>query len=179
MIIANVRLDWCFVFKTNQKGKYGVTLMLPKGSAQETLVKDAIEKAKADGVAKNMFTMAQTKGTTFKGCIHDGDAEFESGDRPAHYKGHSYINCTNKEQPGVLGPNGQRILDSSPFFSGWYVTADVAIRPFNNESRGVGAYIHNLMFVKEGDRLDGRVSAENAFADFITSDPEQGAENMQ
>ena len=170
MVIDNVRVDWLNVFQPGSKGKYGVAIMLPKGSPQEAKVLEAIERAKAAGIAKNMFTAAQAKAISFKGCIHDGDAEFETGERAAHYKAHSYINANNKEKPGIVDPRGQKVIDPSPYFSGWYAHVDVNFAPFNNESKGIGCYINHIMFYKPGERLDGRTAVEDAFKGFVPED---------
>jgi hypothetical protein len=174
MIIENVRVDWLSVFQPGNKGKYGVAILLPKGSPVEAQVKDAIAKAKVAAIAKGKYTEAQTKSASFKGCIHDGDAEYEAGERSKEYIGHSYINANNKDKPGIVNKAGRKILDSEPYYSGWYCTLDVNFSGFNNESKGVGAYLNHIMFVRPGERLDGRQSAEEAFKNYVSEDETDG-----
>ena len=85
----------------------------------------------------------------------------------------NFFNCTSPNQPGIVGPDNQPILDKSTLYSGCICTLDINIAPFFNKehnSRGIGAYLNNLMLVKEGDRLDGRQSAEDAFAGIKVDD---------
>jgi hypothetical protein len=48
---------------------------------------------------------------------------------------------------------------------------DVGFFPFSRDgNRGIGCGLNNVMFVKEGERLDGRQSAEQAFAGMRVED---------
>lgn len=173
MIIKDVRIDWCFLAEAGKQGKYGCTILLPKGSKQEAQVKEAIERAIESGIANNKFTAAHTKSATFKRCIRDGDAEIESEGRPGHYKDMCFINASNGNQPGLVDESLQPIMDPNKFYSGCYCNVDINIAPFyhgESGSRGVGAYIQNAMFVRDGERLDGRQSAEDAFAGLEVAD---------
>lgn len=164
MIIQNVRVDWLFVWETGNKGKYGACIMLPKGSPQEKQAKDAVAKEITKGVAAGKFTEAQARSKNFKGCIRDGDQEIIDEDRPAHYAGHSFFNASNASQPGIVGPDTAPLMDQNLLYSGCFCNVDINFAPFNVESKGVGAYLQHIMLVKEGERLDGRQSAEAAFA---------------
>lgn len=170
MILSNVRIDWLFAFEPNKKGKYGCAILLPKGSDVEKQVNAEIEKARLAGISKNMYTEAQTKASSFKKCIHDGDAEYETGERGAHYKGFSYINANATSAPGIVGPDTKPLMDRKALFSGCYVNVDINFYPFNKESRGVGCGLNNIMLLREGERLDGRQSAEQAFAGFASAE---------
>ena len=57
-------------------------------------------------------------------------------------------------------------MDPQRLYSGCYVNVDVNLYAYNHPKggRGVGAGLNHIMLVREGDRLDGRVSAEEAFA---------------
>lgn len=168
MIITNVRVDWVFVWEPGNKGKYGVCVLLPKGSKQEKEVIAAIDQAKLKGIQTNKFSDAETKKASFKKCLRDGDEEIETEGRPAHYKGMSFFNANNTSQPGIVGPDTKPLMDRDRLYSGCYVNIDVNFAPFANESKGVGAYINHIMLVREGERLDGRQSAEEAFAGLAT-----------
>ena len=175
MIFDNVRIDWCFCFEPGGKGKYGVCVMLPKGSKQHKQAQEGVDKAIKAGIANGKFTEAQTKSTSFKKCLRDGDEEFATGERPVHYKGHMFFNANNAKQPGIVGPDAKPLMDANQLYSGCFSHVDVGFYPFNNESKGVGAGLNNIMKYKDGERLDGRQSAEEAFAGFATED----ADNLQ
>lgn len=170
MIIKDVRVDWLFVFERSKKDKYSVCVMLPKDHPQLKDVEAAIEKAKQDGIEKNKFTAAQTKASSFKSCIRDGDEEYATGERPAHYVGHKFFNANNKDQPGIVGPDMNPLMDKNQLFSGCYCHVDVNFYPYTHPEggKGIGAGFNNIMLVREGERLDGRQSAEQAFAGLET-----------
>jgi len=164
MVIKNVLVDWLFCFEPGQKGKYGVAILIDKNDPQITLLQAAIDQAMAKGIAKNMFTKQQTQSSAFKKCLRDGDVEMETEGRPAHYKGKMFFNANNKDQPGIVGPKAEPLMDRNRLYSGCICHVDVNFYPFNKESKGVGCGFNNIMLVKEGERLDGRTSAEDAFS---------------
>lgn len=178
MVIKNVRVDWLFCFEPGQKGKYGVCVLVPKGSPQHKQIADAVDAAKAKGIAANKFTKAQTQSSAFKPCLRDGDVEIETEGRPAHYKGMMFFNANNKDQPGIVGPKAEPLMDRNRLYSGCICHVDVNFFPYNNESKGIGAGFNNIMLVSEGERLDGRTTAEDAFAGLVEA-PADADNSMQ
>ena len=91
------------------------------------------------------------------------------------YKGKFFVNCSSDTPPGVVGPAGKPLMDQASLFSGCVVRADINAFPYKNANNGVGWGLNNVMLVREGDRLDGRQKAEDAFAGFAkdeeASDP--------
>lgn len=170
MILENVRCDWVFIWEANKKGKFGVCAMLPKDSKVYKQVEKRVAEARAEGIAKNKFTEKDVERNTFMKGLRDGDDPGEG--RGDHYKGHGFMNGNNPNQPGIVGSNGQKLMDASVGYSGCYFNLDVSIYPYAHPEggKGVAMALNNIMFVKEGDRLDGRQSAETAFADFATDD---------
>ncbi len=169
MIVKNVRCDWVFLAETNQHGGYSMCLMIPDNHPQLKEVKEAIDAAMAKGIATGKFSKANTTSANFKHPLHDGTAEHATDERPAHYKGHMYVNANQKGgQPGIVGPDLQPLMDSSCLYSGAYYNVEINFYPFDTKSKGVGCGLNNVMFVKDGDRLDGRQNAEAAFAGLST-----------
>lgn len=169
MILTNVRVDWLFIWDRNKDGKYSCCAIIKKDDKQHAEVEAAIAKAKAAGIAKGLFTEANMSSSAFKHCLRDGDIEIETEDRPKHYAGASFFNASNvKKQPGVVGPDGKPLMEPSRLYSGCYVNLDVNFFPYNHPKggKGIGAGFNNIMLVKEGDRLDGQKSADEAFAGF-------------
>ena len=164
MIITNLRSDWLFVWEKNSKGKYSACILIPKNDPQLQAIQAQISRAIKVGIEKGKFTEAQTRSASFKPCLRDGDVEIETEGRPVHYKGHMFFNANNKTQPGIVGPDTKPLMDQSKLYSGCFCHYDVNFYPFNNESKGIGAALNHIMLYKEGERLDGRVSAEEAFA---------------
>lgn len=115
----------------------------------------------------------------------DGDAELESGDREGdEYKNVFFINPSmqaKRGKPGVVDENLQPILDIDKIYSGCFCNVEVNPFPFKNSGNcGVGWGLNNVMFVEDGDRLDGRRSAASAFANLAPQTPEEtgDAENF-
>lgn len=160
MILKNVRCDWVYIKEANNKGKFSMTPLIPKDHPQLSEIKAAIEKARITGISKNKFSEADTKKSAFKSPLHDGDAEMVSEGLPKYYANTVFIRAYNAERPGI--PISQSaMLDK--FYSGAYFNLDIAFYPFNTESKGVGVGLNNVMWVADSERLDGRMSAEDAF----------------
>ncbi len=174
MVITNVRFDWLFIWEARaaQEGgpkKFSACCLIPKEDKKQVKeIEKAIENAKQQGIAKGMYTEAQTKAKDFRMCLRDGDEEVAAEQRPAHYKGHYFFNCSSDAQPGIIGPDGKPILNPDSFYSGCYGHVDVNFYPFNKKGgKGVAAGLNNIMKAQDGDRLDGRQKAEDAFADLM------------
>jgi hypothetical protein len=91
------------------------------------------------------------------------------------YKGHFFVNASSKNKPGVVGPDAKPMFDAEEFFSGCYGRADINFFPYNQAgNRGIGCGLNNLMMTRQGERLDGRQKAEDAFAAFAESDETSG-----
>jgi len=143
--------------------KYSISLLLPKDDkAGLALVKKLVEEAVAKGLAINKFPASAVP--RLKKPPRDGDAEFETGQRDASYKGFWFLNASNKNQPGIVDENVQPIIDPMEFYSGCWCRADINFFPYNTAGNmGVGVGLNNLQKVKDDERLDGRQKAEDAF----------------
>lgn len=132
-------------------------------SDKETLkkVRAAIEAA----AVKKFGSDVNTKAKKFKNPLRDGDEELEDGDIEGEaFENKFFFNTTGYKLPGVVDEDGERIEDpdelDSIVVSGYYFRFSVTAKGFDNESRGVRFVLNNLMFMEEGERLDGSVSAE-------------------
>jgi hypothetical protein len=174
MITTLVRFSYLNAYepKATPSGdlKYSVSILIPKeDEAGIKAIHAHINAAVQKGIDNNKFTQAQVKSIRLP--IRDGDAEFESGDRGPEYKGCFFINATSKNKPGCVKAQKDSppvpVFDPDDFYSGCYGRADVNFFPYNQAgNRGVGVGLNNLMMVKEGERLDGRMKAEDAFGDY-------------
>jgi len=175
MITPLVRFSYLNAFepKATPSGelKYSASLLIPKSDTQGILsIQKAIDEAVQRGLDTNKFTKVQVKGIRLP--LRDGDVEFEAGNRGEEYKGHFFLNSSSANKPGIVkaqkGSSPVPIFDPDEFFSGCYGRADVNFFPYNQAgNRGIGVGLNNLMLVKEGERLDGRKSAEQAFSTFV------------
>jgi hypothetical protein len=143
--------------------KYGCALVFQEGadlSALENAALAALEE-RWGGRAKEMLQKKQLKWP-----FRDGAERDAQGYGP----GTTFINVSSNQQPGVVdryaGPDGKprRITDLSEVYPGCFVLA--SLRPFTydaNGSKGVSFALNNLQKLRDGERIDGRLRAEDEF----------------
>ena len=165
----------------NSDPKYSVQVCIPKtNTALVTAVKAAIEKAKQDGIGKGLFNKAQAENTAFRMPLRDGDqeaAEKDDGSRD-YLKGCVFFNASSvaDRQPGVVDRFAKPIMRQDDFYSGCYGIADINFYPYKFGKGGVAAGLNSVMKREDGERLDGRQSAEQAFAAFVEEEGAEGGE---
>jgi hypothetical protein len=168
MIITNIRFSYLNAFKPapNPSGdlKFSASILIPKSNTKLIAsIKADINKAVEKGINDNKFTAAQVK-AGIRIPLRDGDEEHDAGNRGPEYKDCFFINSSSNNAPGVVDNHLQPIIDSDEFYSGCYGHADVNFFPYNTAgNRGVGVGLNNLLKIKDGERLDGRQAAEDAF----------------
>jgi hypothetical protein len=180
MITDVVKFSYVNVFEpqVNQSGvlKYSACLLLCKDNKAEKKKWDAaIEAAIQIGIAKGKFTANQRP--ILKTPIRDGDAELATEQKKGdEYKNHWFINCNaNADSPPIItkpqGGVAVPILDPTEFFSGCEGRAIISFFPFDSGgSKGIAIGLNGAYKTGEGERLDGRVNAVSAFADFAAQD---------
>jgi hypothetical protein len=135
-------------------------------------VMNAIEEAGRKKFGKSF----SSKSKRIKTPILCGDELFEDPEYTVgeEAKGMWFISTSCYKVPQLVDASGQRVLDpdeiDSMMSSGNYFLFSVTFKAYDNESKGVRGELNNLMFVKEGDRLDGSSSAEDDFADYAMDD---------
>lgn len=139
--------------------KYSVSCVIPK-SDKATLMKihKAVEAAKEDGKVRKWNGKIPPN---LKLPLRDGDI-----DRPDDetYQDCMFVNATSKDAPGIVDRRVQPVTDPMMVYSGCYYNVSVNFYAFNaNGNRGVAAGLSNIQFVRDGERLSGRVSAEAEF----------------
>lgn len=188
-MITNGRLSFVNLFepKADLSGnlKYNAQILIPKSDdAQLKAIRAEIGKAIETGVSKGKYKVEQTKSAKFKNPLRDGDEYYAESPGAAREscKGHFFINATNTKQPGVVDKFGNPVIDPDTVYSGCYGLADIQFFPFNaSGSVGVGASLQNVMKKKDGERLDGRQSAQEAFKQYMEdpSDEEASAGDLE
>ena len=148
--------------------KYSVSCLISKED-RATLLKihNAIEAAKEEGKARKWNGKLPPN---LKLPMHDGDV-----DRPDDeaYSGMMYFNANSKDAPQVVDRKKNPVTDPMLVYSGCYCYVSVNFYPFAaSGNRGVAAGLGNIQFVKDGERLAGRTSAE---ADFDVLEDEEDA----
>lgn len=171
-----------FTPKPNPSGalKFSCSLLIDKDDkkgVQELF--DAVEKAKIKGKE----SLWNNKIPNFRyEPIRDGDKELANGDKTDKvYENKYFVNCSSDTAPGVViaTPEGPKpLMDPDQLFAGCFVRADINPFPFKNSGNaGVGWGLNNILLLKEGPRLDGRMRATDAFADYTPIPEEDGDPN--
>ncbi len=145
--------------------KYSVSCVIPK-SEKELIarIEKAIEAAKEDGKSRRWGGKIPPN---LKLPLRDGDI-----DRPddENYQDCMFVNATSKDAPQIVDRHKNPITDPMMVYSGCYCNISVNFYAFNaNGNRGVACSLGNIQFVKDGDRLSGKASAD---ADFDELDDE-------
>lgn len=184
MITPLVRFSYLNAFepKPDPQGtlKYSVSCLLPKEDKTGVkVIQAAINEAIQKGLENNKFTQAQIKNLRLP--LRDGDKEFEEGNRGPEYKGMFFFNASSKNRPGVVkaqkGSPPVPIFEPDDFYSGCWGRADVNFFPYNQAgNRGIGVGLNNLLMIREGERLDGRMKAEDAFATYTDEEVDDSSD---
>jgi len=152
--------------------KYSIQLMIPKTDKKGiALLESYIAKAKEKGKEKKWGG----KVPTFRyQPLRDGDVELASGEKTdACYKGMMFINASSseKDRPQIVGPDAMPLMDESILYSGCVVRADLSAFAYKNGGNcGIGWYLNSLMVVRDGQRLDGKQNAVDAFAGYAVEE---------
>lgn len=161
--------------------KFSVQVCIPKDNKVLTdAVRASIEKAKQLGITKNLYNKAMSENQAFRTPLRDGDqeaAEKDDGSRD-YLKGHWFFNASAAadRQPAIVDRFGAPIMRRDDFYSGCYGVADINFYPFKFGKGGVAAGLNSIMKRDEGERLDGRLSTDQAFAGII--DENEGGEGQ-
>lgn len=147
--------------------KYSVSCLIPK-SDKKTLarIQKAVEAAKEDGKTRKWSGKIPPN---LKLPLRDGDI-----DRPddENYEDCYFLNASSKDAPQVVDRKVNPVLDPMMVYSGCYCNVSVNFYAFNaNGNRGVAAGLGNIQFVRDGERLSGKASADADF-DALEEDDE-------
>ena len=147
--------------------KYSVSCLIPK-SDKKTLarIQKAVEAAKEDGKTRKWSGKIPPN---LKLPLRDGDI-----DRPddENYEDCYFLNASSKDAPQVVDRKVNPVLDPMMVYSGCYCNVSVNLYAFNaNGNRGVAAGLGNIQFVRDGERLSGKASADADF-DALEDDDE-------
>ena len=182
VITGKARSTMMFVTKmtnTDRDGKEvtpftSTGILIPKKDKKTIKnIEQAIELA-----AKKKSLKVRKGSAKFHYPLQDCDAQMESGDfepdDPKPYEGMMYLKAKSYRLPGVVDSSNSRIEDIDDLqeicVSGYFFRFSITFKAFDNESQGVRIELNNMMFVKEGDRLDGGASAESDFESYAIDD---------
>jgi len=184
MITGKVTITFPVLFepKENLSGdlKYSCSLLIDKGD-QDTVSKMKAEIAKAITKGKDKHWNGKLPKFRYE-PLRDGDEELDSGDKEGpEYKGKFFVNTSANvdSPPGIVGPDAMPLMDQQAIYSGCVVRADIKAFPYKRGgNNGVGWWLNNIMLVSDGPRLDGKMNAVDAFADYANMDQNSEEEDL-
>ena len=162
-VVIPCRISFANIFEPKSinggEAKYSVSCLIPKEDKKPLLaIHKAVEAAKEDGKTRKWGGKIPPN---LKLPLRDGDI-----DRPddENYQEHFFVNASSKDAPQVVDRHVQPVTDPMMVYSGCYCNVSVNFYAFNaNGNRGVAAGLGNVQFVKDGERLSGKASAESDF----------------
>lgn len=172
VVFGPCRLSYTHVFAKyapegdESKGKYMTNILIPK-SEKGTVeaIKKAIEAAKKAGIVSKWGGKEPKK---LDLPLRDGDDKDDEV-----YAECYYINAKSNTRPGIVDRDKAPIVDEEEMYSGVWAIASVTFYAYDtNGNRGVACGLNNLMKFKDDEKLGGRASAENDFADIDNEDDE-------
>lgn len=172
VVFGPCRLSYTHVFVKyapegdEKNGKYMTNILIPK-TEKETVeaIKKAIEAAKKAGIVSKWGGKEPKK---LDMPLRDGDDKDDEV-----YAGCYYLNAKSNTRPGIVDRNKAPIMDEEEMYSGVWAIASVTFYAYDtNGNRGVACGLNNLMKFKDDEKLGGRASAENDFADIDNEDDE-------
>ena len=93
------------------------------------------------------------------------------------YAGRFYVSANSKERPKVLYHNGSDMLVAGDIYSGCEIVANVNFYAFDTAgNQGVACGLNMVIKLADGERLDNRPSAEEAFGAYIDPNATQGVQ---
>ena len=171
VVFGPCRLSYTHVFTKyapdgdTDNGKYMTNVLIPK-SEKETVkaLQQAIEAAKKSGIVSK-WGGKEPKNLELP--LRDGDTDKDD----EVYEDCFFINAKSSTRPGICDKNKNPIVDKEEIYSGVYAYVSVSFYPYDkNGNRGIACGLNNIMKFKDGERLGGRTSAENDFADIDAED---------
>lgn len=148
-------------------GKYMTNVLIPKSEKQTVkALQQAIEAAKKAGIVSK-WGGKEPKNLELP--LRDGDTDKDD----EVYEDCFFINAKSRTRPGICDKNKNPIVDEEEIYSGVYAYVSVSFYPYDkNGNRGIACGLNNIMKFKDGERLGGKTSAENDFADIDAEDDE-------
>lgn len=138
---------------------YSVQMIFPKDTDLSGM------KAAAEAAMTKLFGEKSKWPKGYWNPFRDGDEERDAPE----YQNAIFVLAKTKNQPGIVDPNVQPILSAEDFYSGCYARASIVFYAFDkNGNKGIGVGLNNIMKTRDGDRLDGKRSAEEDFASFAS-----------
>lgn len=163
--------------------KYVATLVFDK----EYLKTHPDELARYNAMKKNAEEVCLEK---FKKPIKEAAAKianfndpFRDGAQKDHLDGFGegtiFVKFTSNFKPGVVGSDARTPIDDpDALYPGCYARISTGAWAYDNRSKGIGFNMNNVMFVRDGERLDGRGAADADFGELAGVAADSGGDDL-
>lgn len=165
----------------DKETKYEATIVFDakylKSNPEELKRFNAIKKACEDAcisLFKKSIKDCKVRIDKFNDPIRDG---IQKEHLAGYGEGTLFLKATSKRRPGVMQKiNGQSelITDPEAVYSGCYVRLNVTPFAYDNVGKGVAFALNSVMFVRDGERLDGTSDPEEDFGEIDGETVEAG-----
>jgi hypothetical protein len=160
--------------KPDLKGqmKYSISVLIPKKfpGRIDPLKAAILQAAKEKWGDKALAVISKARYPT----IRDGDTEVtKDGDPVKETKGMWVVRTRSDRKPGIVGPNPKEPMhfDDDNCYSGCTFRVSVSVYAYEAEgNRGVTCGLEAVQVCAQGPRIDGRLAAEDAFAEYKPED---------
>ena len=153
--------------------KYGLNVIIEKGSEDERKIKRAIKECYTANA--KMFNNAPfdkiIKSRTFHNPLKNGDEvneerEEQGKDRITEYEANMFLRVTSAKQVKVVDKHKEEIIDPDEIYSGMYVRVNIKPYAFDKAgNKGIGFFLNIVQKVADGERLSGGGATADVFDD--------------
>lgn len=143
--------------------KFQTNLLIPKTDKENlALLQNAYKAAVAKGVATKFGGKAPPD---LRRPFYDGDGLTPSGKEPGEEcKGHVVLMAKSGTKPPVYFKNTKTEARPEDAWAGQEAHVSVKLAIYTGLSMGVTAYLNAVLLLGRGERIDGRINPEEAFA---------------
>lgn len=171
-IIINGRFSYAHLLEPvapveGQDPVYSLSLIISKDQKEDIeLINKALKdtyKEQGDKLKGNSKNIPSFE--SIRTPLRDGDK-----DRPEDeaYQNSYFINLKSRTAPGIVDKACKRISDPEQVYSGCYGRVSVQFFCYCvNGNKGIGAALQNVQVLRDGERLGGKSTPEDDFADSI------------
>lgn len=132
---------------------------------------DMVEVKRLQQVALDVAKEAFGEGAAEKIRKKQLKFPFRSGEEKDYVEGSVFFNASSNQQPGVVGPTkdpltgkARIITDAKEVYPGAICRATLTCYSYDRpDSKGVTFGLNNVQLLRDGDRLDNRVAAQDEF----------------
>lgn len=153
--------------------KYSLSAIIPKSDkATISKIRKVLDQLTEE--AKKKYNGKLPKG--FKLPLRDGDEDRAEDEA---YADSMFVNCTSKNQPGIVNAKREKVMEQDEVYSGCYGHVSINFYLYDKAgSKGIAAGLNNVMKVKDGEPLSGRASAEEDFKDLEVVNAQEDEDDL-